>query len=65
MPYDTDLSGQGLYFENFPVERDTRYAIPEFPGLGVDVDEERIRAETFKFWEAPRLFMQEGYYTYW
>jgi galactonate dehydratase len=64
-PYDTDLSGQELYFENYPVEGDTRYAIPELPGLGMDVDEERIKAESFKFWEAPRLFKQDGSYTNW
>lgn len=64
-PYDTDLSGQELYFENFPVERETRYAIPELPGLGMDVDEERIKTESFKFWEAPRLFKEDGSYTNW
>ncbi|MGX5856553.1 mandelate racemase/muconate lactonizing enzyme family protein [Dyadobacter jiangsuensis] len=64
-PYDTDLSGQELYFENFPVERETRYAIPELPGLGMDVDEERIKAESFRFWEAPRLFKEDGSYTNW
>ena len=35
------------------------------PGLGVSVDEERVKAESFKFWEAPHLRRRDGSFTNW
>ncbi|HBJ32610.1 MAG TPA: galactonate dehydratase, partial [Dehalococcoidia bacterium] len=33
----------------------TRRPVPDGPGLGIEVNEELIREETFKFWESPHL----------
>jgi len=35
------------------------------PGLGVEVNEERLTAESFKFWEAPHLKRRDGSVTNW
>lgn len=39
--------------------------VPEVPGLGVDVNEEYIRQQSFKFWEAPHLRRRDGSVTNW
>jgi galactonate dehydratase len=41
------------------------YPVPDTPGLGVEVDEERVRREAFRFWEAPHLRRRDGSYTNW
>ena len=35
------------------------------PGLGVEVDEELVRKQSFKFWEAPHLRRTDGSVTNW
>jgi len=42
-----------------------RYPVPEGPGLGVEVDEEAVAAQSFQFWEAPHLRRRDGSYTNW
>lgn len=64
-PYDTDMSGQGQYFINHPEVANTVYQIPDAPGLGMDVLEEELKAQSFKFWEAPRLHKNDGSFTNW
>jgi len=39
--------------------------VPDTPGLGVEVDEARIQAQEFKFWEAPHLHRRDGSVTNW
>lgn len=41
------------------------YVVPEGPGLGVDVDEERLKASTFKYAEPPHLRRRDGSVTNW
>ena len=41
------------------------YPVPDAPGLGVEVDEARIRAQEFRFWEAPHLRRADGSVTNW
>src|SRR5918997_1260605 len=43
----------------------TAIPIPDTPGLGVEVDEARIQAQEFKFWEAPHLHRRDGSVTNW
>lgn len=64
-PYDTDLSGQHKYFINYPEVKNTVYQISDAPGLGIDVIEEELIAQSFKFWEAPRLYQADGSFTNW
>ncbi|MFO1141322.1 MAG: mandelate racemase/muconate lactonizing enzyme family protein [Amaricoccus sp.] len=54
--------------ETFPVQPrldGAAYPVPEGPGLGVEVDEARVRAQSFKFWEAPHLRRPDGSVTNW
>jgi galactonate dehydratase len=41
------------------------YRVNDMPGLGVDVDEELIAKQSFKFWEAPHLVRRDGSVTNW
>jgi len=43
----------------------TGIAVPDVPGLGVEVDEEFIKRQSFKFWEAPHLRRRDGSVTNW
>lgn len=43
----------------------TAIPVPDTPGLGVDVDEEYIKQQSFKFWEAPHLRRRDGSVTNW
>jgi galactonate dehydratase len=41
------------------------YNVSDTPGLGIEVNEELLAKQTFKFWEAPHLHRQDGSYTNW
>lgn len=43
----------------------TMIPVPDTPGLGVDVDEERVKQQSFTFWEAPRLRRRDGSHQNW
>ncbi|MEO7908033.1 MAG: mandelate racemase/muconate lactonizing enzyme family protein [Roseiflexaceae bacterium] len=43
----------------------TGIAVSDVPGLGVEVDEEYIKQQSFKFWEAPHLRRRDGSVTNW
>jgi len=43
----------------------TRFPVPDTPGLGVECNEEYLKKESFKFWEAPHLHRLDGSYTNW
>ena len=54
----------GLFPTQLSLQGD-RYPVPHGPGLGVDVDEEAVAAQSFQFWEAPHLRRRDGSYTNW
>ena len=41
------------------------YDVTDAPGLGVEVDEELVKKQSFKFWEAPHLRRTDGSVTNW
>ena len=41
------------------------FPVPNTPGLGIEVNEDYLEAESFKFWEAPHLHRRDGSYTNW
>lgn len=43
----------------------TYFPTPEGPGLGIEVNEEKIKEQSFRFWEAPHLHRRDGSYTNW
>ena len=53
------------YFPRQVVLEGAEYLVPDTPGLGVEVDEERVKAESFRFWEAPHLRRRDGSFTNW
>ena len=53
------------YFPKQVVLDGAEYIVPDAPGLGVEVDEERVKAESFRFWEAPHLRRRDGSFTNW
>lgn len=60
-----------LGFDNtefFPVQprlEGASYPVSDAPGLGIEVNEELIAAQSFKFWEAPHLKRKDGSVTNW
>lgn len=60
-----------LGFDNsdfFPVQPrldGPAYPVSDLPGLGVEVNEEAIKAASFRFWEAPHLTRRDGSVTNW
>ena len=60
-----------LDFDNvefFPVQpriENAVYVVSDAPGLGVEVNEDLIKLQSFKFWEAPHLKRQDGSVTNW
>jgi galactonate dehydratase len=54
--------------EIFPVQvklENAHYIVPSTPGLGVEVDEQRLMRDAFRFWEAPHLHRRDGSFTNW
>lgn len=52
----------------FPVQprlEGSAFVVSDAPGLGIEVDEERLARESFRFWEAPHLRRRDGSYTNW
>jgi galactonate dehydratase len=43
----------------------SRFPVGDAPGLGVEVNEELLQRQSFKFWEAPHLMRRDGSYTNW
>ncbi|QKX17578.1 mandelate racemase/muconate lactonizing enzyme family protein [Microbulbifer sp. YPW1] len=64
-PYDSNKSDHDKYFINRPIESNRVYPVGDAPGLGIDVHEEMLAEQSFKFWEAPRLYKPDGSYTNW
>ena len=54
--------------EIFPVQpqlEGARFPVSDAPGLGIEVNEEYIKRQSFKFWEAPHLHKHDGSFTNW
>lgn len=54
--------------ELFPVQprlEGACYPVSDAPGLGVEVNEDAIRHQSFRFWEAPHLRRRDGSVTNW
>ncbi|WP_043316974.1 mandelate racemase/muconate lactonizing enzyme family protein [Microbulbifer sp. HZ11] len=64
-PYDSNKTDHDKYFINRPKEVNRVYPVGDAPGIGIDVHEEMIAEQSFKFWEAPRLYKPDGSYTNW
>jgi len=64
-------TAEQLGFDNtdfFPVQpriENAHYPVTDAPGLGVEVNEELIKKQSFKFWEAPHLKRNDGSITNW
>jgi len=61
---------QGAYYDSvlFPAQPEAhgdRIVVPEAPGLGVDVDEDAVRRQSFSYWEAPHFRRPDGSVTNW
>jgi galactonate dehydratase len=41
------------------------FPVPDTSGLGVECNEDYLKQESFKFWEAPHLHRRDGSYTNW
>lgn len=41
------------------------YPVSDTPGLGIEIDEDRLTHEAFRFWEAPHLKRPDGSVTNW
>ncbi len=52
-------------FPQQPKLEGTWHRVPDGPGLGVEINEEAVREETFRFWEAPHLHRRDGSHTNW
>ena len=52
-------------FPNQPQLEGTSFPVPDVPGLGVDVNEDYIKQQSFEFWEAPKLKKRDGSITNW
>jgi galactonate dehydratase len=59
----------GFYDESiFPVQltlEGSRFPVPDGPGLGIEVNEEYIKRQEFKFSSGPRLRKRDGSITNW
>ena len=65
-PYESrDNSDRDRFFVNPPEECDCHYEVGDAPGHGVDVNEEEVARQTFRFWETPRMKKPDGSFTNW
>ncbi len=68
---ETRVPETKLGFDNsdfFPVQPrldGTDYPVGDLPGLGVEVNEAAIQAQSLRFWEAPHLKRRDGSVTNW
>lgn len=63
-PY-TSASDEAGFFPTAPKLEGTVFPVPTAPGLGIEVDEELVRAQSFKLWNAPMLKRRDGSVTNW
>jgi galactonate dehydratase len=58
-------AGVSPIFPRQPLLDGATYPVDDAPGLGVEVDEEAVKAQSFKFWEAPHWKRRDGSVTNW
>ena len=61
---DLATSDDKVFTTRLPMEGNS-YPLSTGPGLGVEVNEDILKAGTFKSWEPPRLWKPDGSYTNW
>lgn len=65
-PAESYLGTDGtLLFTAQPVLDGAVYQVEDVPGLGIEVDEDLIKDQSFKFWEPPHLSRRDGSVTNW
>jgi galactonate dehydratase len=52
-------------FPNAPSLDGTAFAVPQRPGLGIEVNEALLRSEPFRYWNPPMLQRRDGSHTNW
>jgi len=57
--------GDSDIFTRQPKLDGATYAVDDAPGLGIEVDEAAVAAQSFKFWEAPHWKRRDGSVTNW
>jgi galactonate dehydratase len=58
-------AGESPLFTMQPRLEGATYPVSDSPGLGVEVDEKAVAAQSFKFWEAPHWKRRDGSVTNW
>lgn len=64
-PTEAGKFGDPDIFPSQLIQDGPNIIVPDTPGLGIEVNEEYIAAQSFKFWEAPHLRRRDGSYTNW
>ncbi len=70
---ETRANAADLYAGNpdddlFPLQprlEGVTFPVPEAPGLGIEINEDRLTHEKFRYWNAPRLKRRDGSVTNW
>ncbi len=62
---ETGSFGEGYLTEPFKMDADGYIPVPQKPGLGVEIDEEYIRAHPFETWTNPIYDTPDGFITEW
>jgi len=52
-------------FLQMPMLDGAVFRVPDGPGLGIEVNEAKLTADSFRFWEAPHLKRRDGSVTNW
>jgi galactonate dehydratase len=52
-------------FPQMPMLDGAVFQVPTGPGLGIEINEEKLTSEAFRFWEAPKLVRRDGSVTNW
>jgi galactonate dehydratase len=63
-PY-TSASDEAKFFPTMPKLDGVVFPVSDAPGLGIEVDEELMKAQSFKRWNAPMLKRRDGSVTNW
>lgn len=64
-PYDGSTEVFAEFFTSLPVVKNNVFTVTDTVGLGIDVNEDKIKHLEFNYWEPPRLMKRDGSYTNW
>jgi galactonate dehydratase len=64
-PFRPAPAEEAAIFIDAPRLEGTAFPIPSAPGLGIDVNEDVVRAQTFRSWNPPMLTRTDGSVTNW